>query len=70
MNFYSGIIKALVGLCYPPVGLCGLSILTELPVPLEHYFEPELQKHEVHYDFSGWPIHPFTNERTVRVVSK
>lgn len=55
---------------YPPVGLYGLSVLTEIPVPLEKYYEPEFQKLEVQYDPFGWPVHPFTNEKTVRVLPK
>lgn len=55
---------------YPPIGLYGLSVLTEIPVPLENYYEREFQKLQVQYDSSGWPVHPFTNERTVRVLPK
>lgn len=69
--FFSGTIKGLIGLyLYQPIGLCGLSELTELPIPLEEYYEPEFQKVEVQYDEKGWPVHPFTNERTVRVLPR
>lgn len=68
---FSGAIKGFVGLlCCPSIGLYGLSTLTELPIPLEQYFEPELRNLVIQYDLSGWPIHPYTNERSVRVLSK
>ncbi|XP_017785285.1 PREDICTED: uncharacterized protein LOC108568606 isoform X1 [Nicrophorus vespilloides] len=65
-----GIMKGLLGLyCCPPIGMCGLGALIDLPRPLPYYQEPELIDYPVNYDIIGWPVHPQTGKRTVRAIS-
>lgn len=66
-----GLIKALIGMCcFPAVGMWGLGMLIDLPRPLDQYVEQDLQYLPVVYDIAGWPIHPKTNLRTVRAISR
>ncbi|XP_065168179.1 uncharacterized protein [Atheta coriaria] len=65
-----GLIKGIMGLyCCPPVGMCGLGALIDLPRPLKEYQEEQLVDFPVKYDMIGWPVHPQTNKRTVRALS-
>ncbi|XP_066154847.1 uncharacterized protein [Euwallacea fornicatus] len=45
-----------------------MSMLIDLPKPLDKYQEPELAHRIVCYDALGWPVHPDTGERTVRIL--
>ncbi|KAJ8977645.1 hypothetical protein NQ317_003623, partial [Molorchus minor] len=66
-----GIMKGLIGLlCNKKIGEFGLGLLVDLPKPLDEYQEEELKDREVCYDVGGWPVHPDTKERTVRVLPK
>ncbi|KAJ8925620.1 hypothetical protein NQ315_009464 [Exocentrus adspersus] len=65
-----GIIKGLIGLVYIKVGQFGLGLLVDLPKPLDSYQEKEIKYRTVIYDVGGWPVHPDTKERTVRVLTK
>lgn len=64
-----GLLKALIGKCYPTVGMWGIGVLIDLPRPIHHYQERDLRCHKVVYDIAGWPIHPITRKRTVKAVS-
>nr|XP_034824163.1 uncharacterized protein LOC117981997 [Maniola hyperantus] len=65
-----GIMKAFVGLICRCVGSWGLQLLVQTPRKLDHYYECSLRNRRVVYDAEGWPVHPDTKERTVRLVSK
>ncbi|RZC37020.1 DEAD, KH 1, Helicase C, and/or SNF2 N domain containing protein [Asbolus verrucosus] len=68
---FLGIIKGLIGLwCWRKFGEYGLNLLIDLPRPLPRYQEKHLEHHSVVYDIGGWPIHPTTLQRTVRVLPK
>lgn len=45
-------------------------MLIDLPRPLPYYQEPCLACREVVYDEAGWPVHPDTGERTVKVLTR
>ncbi|KAK9886641.1 hypothetical protein WA026_017562 [Henosepilachna vigintioctopunctata] len=65
-----GFLKSLTGLLYCScVGGWGLDLLIDLPRPLPQYQEPWLACREVVYDEAGWPVHPDTGERTVKVLT-
>ncbi|XP_015837448.1 uncharacterized protein LOC103313625 [Tribolium castaneum] len=68
---FLGMLKGLLGLCcWDKIGMYGLGLLIELPRPLNQYQEKELERRSVVYDIGGWPIHPDTHERSVRVLPK
>ncbi|XP_068895292.1 uncharacterized protein [Tenebrio molitor] len=68
---FLGMIKGLIGLCCcARVGSYGLYLLIDLPRPLSHYQEKQLERRPVIYDIGGWPIHPDTLQKTVRVLPK
>ncbi|XP_018565071.2 uncharacterized protein LOC108906326 [Anoplophora glabripennis] len=68
---FLGIVKGLIGLfCMKKIGELGLGLLVDLPKPLESYQETELMQRPVIYDVGGWPVHPDTKERTVRILPK
>lgn len=70
-EFVLGLIKALLGyFVSKKVGEFGMGLLVDLPKPLDQYQEKELRQHPVEYDVGGWPIHPVTKKRTVRVLSR
>lgn len=50
------------------VGEFGLGLLVDLPKPLDTYQEKSLQLFPVQYDIAGWPVHPTTKERSVRLL--
>lgn len=50
--------------------MCGLALLIDLPRTLEKYQESELAYRPVQYDEAGWPVHPDSKERSVRVLTK
>lgn len=56
--------------CFAPVGMCGLGLLVDMPRSLEKYQESELANRPVQYDEVGWPIHPDTGKRSVRILTK
>lgn len=61
----------MIGLiCIKKVGEFGLGMLVDLPKPLEGYQESEIMYRPVIYDVGGWPVHPDTKERTVRLLPK
>ncbi|KAL1514232.1 hypothetical protein ABEB36_003520 [Hypothenemus hampei] len=67
---FLGFMKGLVGLCCSKkLAEYGLSTLIDLPKPLNSYRESELKDRPVYYDVIGWPVHPDTGERTVRILS-
>lgn len=47
----------------------GLARMLQMPRKLVHYYEPALRERSVLYDEEGWPVHPDTKQRTVRLVS-
>ncbi|KAJ9573992.1 hypothetical protein L9F63_008622, partial [Diploptera punctata] len=65
-----GLIKGILGLCcFPYVGMWGLDSLVKLPRQIPHYYETELHDRIVIYDCGGYPVHPDTKLRTVRLIS-
>lgn len=64
-----GLGKALIGICYIPVGIWGLDILIGLQ-PLLQYYDERLKCRIVVYDCEGWPVHPDTYDRTVRITPR
>lgn len=52
------------------MGSYGLDLLVELPRPLCEYQETVLKGRSVMYDVAGWPIHPDTMKKTVKVLPK
>lgn len=69
--FFVGLLKAMIGYFFSKkVGGFGLALLVDLPKPLERYQEKELSRYSVEHDIAGWPIHPVTKERTVRLLPK
>ncbi|XP_030753337.1 uncharacterized protein LOC115880293 isoform X2 [Sitophilus oryzae] len=46
-----------------------MSMLVDLPKPLDEYQEKELKGRTVCYDVAGWPVHPDSGERSVRILS-
>ncbi|XP_050352510.1 uncharacterized protein LOC126774897 [Nymphalis io] len=52
------------------VGLWGLDLLLQTPRKLDRYYENYLKCRTVVYDNEGWPIHPDTKQRSVRLISK
>ncbi|XP_057655273.1 uncharacterized protein LOC130893304 [Diorhabda carinulata] len=68
---FLGLIKGLIGICCSRfIGEMGLSILIDLPKPLDKYSEKEYRNFQVKYDSEGWPVDPNTRERTVRALPK
>ncbi|VVC95421.1 unnamed protein product [Leptidea sinapis] len=65
-----GLVKAFLGLFCMCIGTQGLHLLLQMPRKLDHYYEAGLRKYTVEYDKDGWPIHPETKKRGVRLVSK
>ncbi|CAH1111402.1 unnamed protein product [Psylliodes chrysocephalus] len=66
---FIGLIKGLLGICSKSIGELGLGLLVDLPKPIAKYREKSLAHLPVQYDIEGWPIHPYQNERSVRVFS-
>ncbi|XP_032515614.2 uncharacterized protein LOC116768855 isoform X4 [Danaus plexippus] len=64
-----GLVKAVLGLILPCVGSNGLYRLFQKPRKLDHYYESSLRAREVIYDADGWPVHPDSKQRNVRLVS-
>lgn len=68
---FTGTIKAFIGLCYKPIGSFGLYLIFhKKSKTLNYYLEPEICSICVIYDTNGYAVHPFTEKRTVRLVSK
>ncbi|KAG5890211.1 hypothetical protein JTB14_028753 [Gonioctena quinquepunctata] len=66
---FLGIMKGLIGMyCSKNIAELGLGMLVDLPKPLDRYQEEEYKDLPVQYDIGGWPINPYTYERTVRVL--
>lgn len=64
-----GLLKGLLGIFgSKTVGEYGMGMLIDLPKPLDYYQEKELRNRPVCYDVVGWPVHPDTGERTVRML--
>ncbi|CAH4033636.1 unnamed protein product, partial [Pieris brassicae] len=68
--FLFGLLKACVGIILPCVGLMGMEYILKIPRKLDQYYEGSLRGRPVVYDKEGWPVHPDTKKRTVRLVSK
>ncbi|XP_073945130.1 uncharacterized protein isoform X3 [Choristoneura fumiferana] len=66
----AGFLKGAIGLVIPCLGSCGLDRVLEAPRRIDHYYEKELWERKVQYDSNGWPVHPDTKKKTVRVISK
>lgn len=60
--FLFGLLKAVFGLIFIPIGLYGLDVILDLPKPIKHYYEHDLEYRTVIYDENGWPIHPDTRK--------
>ncbi|XP_050508829.1 hapless 2 [Diabrotica virgifera virgifera] len=58
-----GTIKALLGLCFIPIGIWGLDIILDLPRKINKYHENDISHMRVIYDEFDWPIHPVTGVR-------
>ncbi|XP_061711308.1 uncharacterized protein LOC133520700 isoform X2 [Cydia pomonella] len=69
MLLFLGVLKGLLGLVWPRAGVWGLDWILEEPKPIDRYREHCLRTRQVVYDTKGWPVHPDTRKRTVRVVS-
>lgn len=68
---FTGIIKAFIGLCFQPIGSFGLYLIFhEKSKNLKYYLEPEICSIRVIYDRNGYALHPFSQKRTVQLVSK
>ncbi|XP_063834015.1 uncharacterized protein LOC135083193 isoform X3 [Ostrinia nubilalis] len=65
-----GLAKACLGLFCRCVAKWGLDKLIQMPRKLDHYYEPGLSGRCVVYDDEGWPVHPDTKRRSVRLVPK
>ncbi|XP_064076864.1 uncharacterized protein LOC113392604 [Vanessa tameamea] len=63
-------IKASLGIIFSCVGSFGLDLLIQTPRKLDQYYEDYLKCRTVVYDDEGWPIHPDTKQRSVRLISK
>ncbi|XP_044731177.1 uncharacterized protein LOC123294147 [Chrysoperla carnea] len=64
-----GLLKGILGLLIPRIGIWGMDKITPHPHVLCEYREKSLNGRCVMHDDSGWPIHPDTFEKTVRVLS-
>ncbi|KOB73163.1 putative synaptic vesicle protein 2 [Operophtera brumata] len=69
MLLFFGLLKGCFGLICRCVGSWGLHRIVQMPRKLEHYYESVLENRPVIYDSAGWPVHPDTKDRTVRLVS-
>lgn len=58
-----------MGIALRNIGEWGLDRIVKFPRPLDHYHEPWLRMRHVIYDGEGWPLHPDTKQRTVRLLS-
>ncbi|CAH0722703.1 unnamed protein product, partial [Brenthis ino] len=67
---FLGIIKGFLGLILRGGGSWGLHLILQTPRKLERYYESSLRSRRVVYDKEGWPIHPDTKQRDIRLVSK
>ncbi|XP_050301363.1 uncharacterized protein LOC126739638 [Anthonomus grandis grandis] len=66
---FLGCLKGLMGTFgSKKIGEYGMDALIDLPKPLDRYRETNLKGREVCYDVVGWPVHPDTGERTVRML--
>ncbi|KAF7268057.1 hypothetical protein GWI33_018799 [Rhynchophorus ferrugineus] len=64
-----GLLKGILGIVgFHKLGRWGLEMLIDLPKPLDRYQERDLKHKTVCYDVAGWPVHPETGERTVRLL--
>ncbi|XP_066157617.1 hapless 2 isoform X2 [Euwallacea fornicatus] len=61
--WYMGLVKAGIGICVLPIGLCGLDKIFDLSKELNKYYESNLKDQKVVYDDEGWPIHPETGRK-------
>lgn len=70
--YYSctGFVKALMGFLFSCVGSWGLEMLVHMPRKIDHYYERCLKGRDVEYDCDGYPVHPDTRERTIRMISR
>ncbi|KAL4715262.1 hypothetical protein ACJJTC_007844 [Scirpophaga incertulas] len=64
-----GLTKAILGLFCRCVAQWGINCMIETPRKLDEYYEANLKQRPVEYDEEGWPIHPDTKKRTVRLIS-
>ncbi|XP_022826060.1 uncharacterized protein LOC111356065 [Spodoptera litura] len=65
-----GCIKAILGLIFSCIGMWGLDQMVQLPRKIDRYYEGNLRCRPVEYDCEGYPIHPDSRERTVRMISR
>ncbi|XP_066249518.1 hapless 2 [Euwallacea similis] len=66
--WYMGLLKAAIGICVLPIGLCGLDKIFDLPKKLNMYYEPNLKDQKVVYDDEGWPIHPESGKKVYNLA--
>ncbi|KAK4884640.1 hypothetical protein RN001_000911 [Aquatica leii] len=66
-----GLVKGILGAIFNlrQIGMFGLDKILELPQPILQYYEIELSRFEVIYNYEGWPIHPKTGE-PVRCIKR
>ncbi|XP_049798383.1 structural maintenance of chromosomes protein 5-like [Schistocerca nitens] len=64
------LLKAILGLCWSAVAAWGQDGVSDTPPELLRYRERELSHLQVVHDAEGFPIHPHTCRRTVRIHSK
>ncbi|KAH9634136.1 hypothetical protein HF086_001338 [Spodoptera exigua] len=65
-----GCVKAILGLIFSCIGLWGLDQMVQIPRKIDHYYEKSLKCRPVEYDQDGYPIHPDSKQRTVRMLSR
>ncbi|KAF9415199.1 hypothetical protein HW555_007075, partial [Spodoptera exigua] len=63
-------VKAILGLIFSCIGLWGLDQMVQIPRKIDHYYEKSLKCRPVEYDQDGYPIHPDSKQRTVRMLSR
>ncbi|KAI4501577.1 hypothetical protein M0802_003454 [Mischocyttarus mexicanus] len=65
----TGISKWIIGIYIPEVSRWGLDTLVET-TKINEYFEDELKCKCIVYDESGFPVHPDTGSRSIRICSR
>ncbi|XP_035430412.2 uncharacterized protein LOC118262875 isoform X1 [Spodoptera frugiperda] len=65
-----GCIKAILGLVFSCIGMWGLDQMVQFPRKIDHYYEESIRCRQVEYDCQGYPVHPDTKMKTVRMLSR
>ncbi|XP_014602440.1 PREDICTED: uncharacterized protein LOC106786017 [Polistes canadensis] len=66
---FMGISKWIIGIYIPEVSRWGLDTLIET-TKMNEYFEEELKCRCIVFDESGFPVHPDTGSRSIRICSR